>query len=299
MHDLRVGVTGVNGYVGGVVAAAVAAAGGDAVGFSSSPRFGQIEYRLGAPLRPESVEGLTAVVHAAHDFSAEPARAREVNTEGSLPLLKAAHDADVPVVLVSSLAAFVGCQSAYGRAKLELEQRVFEAGGRVLRAGVVFGDGAGGIVGSLNRAVSALPAVPIFAPHSPTYVTEAQALGRLVVWLASGTGALGTRRPVLAAADLPISFVSLVRHLGGVHGRHVRTIPVPTRLGLLTLRLGERLNLPMPFRSDSLVALAHPIPADQVVSLDASPVHFPGLPDWKSMFSIATLNSTNRTGTDA
>lgn len=279
MHDLRVGVTGINGYVGGVVAAAVVAAGGEAVGFSSSPKFGQVEYRLGAPLRPQSVEGLTAVVHAAHDFSAGPACTRAVNTEGSLPLLAAAHEADVPVVLVSSLAAFIGCRSAYGRAKLELEQRVFEAGGRVLRAGVVFGDGAGGIVGSLNTAVSALPAVPIFAPHSPTYVTEAQALGRLVVCLASGTGALATRRPVLAAADLPISFVSFVRHLGAIHGRRVRIVPVPIRLGLFTLRLGERLNLPMPFRSDSLVALAHPIPADQVVSLDVSPVDFPGLSD--------------------
>ena len=279
MHDLRVGITGINGYVGGVVAAAVIAAGGEAVGFSSSPAYGQIEYSLGEPVASQSIEGLTAVVHAAHDFSVAPARTRDVNTVGSRPLLKAARAANVPVVLVSTLAAFNGCQSAYGRAKLELEQEVFEAGGRVLRAGVVFGEGAGGIVGSLSRAVTALPVVPIFAPHSPTYVTDAAALGRLVVSLVSGIGHAGAHRPVLAAADPPISFVSLVRHLSADKGGRVRTIPIPIRLGLLTLRLGERLKLPMPFRSDSLVALASPIPADQVSRLDVAPVHFPRLPE--------------------
>src|SRR5436190_1222713 len=65
------------------------------------------------------------------------------------------------VVLVSSLAAFEGARSLYGRAKLELERAVLARGGVVLRPGVVFGVDAGGLFGSLARVIGRRPLVPL------------------------------------------------------------------------------------------------------------------------------------------
>ena len=278
MPGLTVAVTGANGYVGRIVAAAVTGGGNEVVGLSSSPGPGQRGYRLGEPVPPPTLAGIDAVVHAAHDFSAPPAATHERNTAGSRPLLEAAADAGVPVVLITTLSAFDGCRSAYGRAKVALEHLVFEQGGRVLRAGLVTGPGAGGIVGALDRWVGRAPVVPVFAAHSATYVTDADALGRLVRHLATGADAAGTARPILAAADDCLSFVAVVRALAAARGRTVRALPVPVPLGLAALRAAEALGVPVPFRSDSLVALAHPIPADQVAQLEPSPVAFP--PAW-------------------
>lgn len=277
MSAPAVGVTGANGYVGGVVMAALRAAGLQSVGLSSSARHGQRPYSLGAPLAPAVLDGLVAVVHAAHDFGAAPDEVAARNVAGSRPLLEAARARGVRVVLVSSLSAFDGCRSSYGQAKLALEREVRAAGGRVFRAGVVHGDGAGGIVGSLRASVGRLPVTPVFAPHSTTYVSEADALGRLAVHLATADTALGSAAPVLAAADRAITFLALVRALAG-EGRRVRTVRVPVSGGLLALRTAERLGVPVPFRSDSLVALAHPIPADQVARLERSPIAFPDMP---------------------
>src|SRR5206468_10991476 len=66
---------------------------------------------------------VSVLVHAAWDFSAlTAADIHRVNVEGSARLFQLAREAGVRrIVLISSISAFNGARSLYGRAKLEVE----------------------------------------------------------------------------------------------------------------------------------------------------------------------------------
>src|SRR6516225_8513316 len=113
-----IGVTGASGYVGSRILSHLRANGAEAVALVRSPATDDDHarrYALGEPLAAETLADVELVVHAAYDIAERGGR----------------------VILVSSLAAFEGVRTDYGRAKLELERAVLERGGIALRAGVV------------------------------------------------------------------------------------------------------------------------------------------------------------------
>jgi len=66
--------------------------------------------------------------------------------EGSIRLLRMAKAAGVGrIVFISTISAFTGARSRYGRAKLQVESVCRELGGIILRPGLVFGDSPGGV----------------------------------------------------------------------------------------------------------------------------------------------------------
>jgi len=67
-------------------------------------------------------------------------------------------------ILLSSLLSHSQSQSVYGQSKLYCERKFVESGGVAIRAGLVFGEGTGGILQTLTRAVSILPFLPL--PYS-------------------------------------------------------------------------------------------------------------------------------------
>jgi nucleoside-diphosphate-sugar epimerase len=233
-------VTGSTGFVGGAIAAALRDAGWEARALAG--------WRLGD--EPD-LDGVDAVVHAAWDFSARTADEIErTNVDGSRRLLAAA--AGRPVVFVSTLSAFPGARSLYGRAKLAVEAAAREAGGSVVRPGLVWSE-QGGSLWSALRKLARLPLLPVFSDRKlhPAHVDDVAAL---VVRLLDEPAA----EPVVAAADQPLPLAQLLR---GVNPRLV-TVPIPWRLVWAPLRALEAVGLDPPFRSDSVLSL---------VSLDEQP----------------------------
>jgi hypothetical protein len=109
------------------------------------------------------------------------------------------------------------------------------------------------------------------------FVSHIDALCRLVMTMTEPDSRLGSGQPVLAAHPSPITMGMLMRHIGETCHSRAAMIPIPIPLGLVGLRMGEKLRLPLPFRSDSLLALAHPIPARELARMEPSPVQFPVL----------------------
>jgi nucleoside-diphosphate-sugar epimerase len=227
-----------------------------------------VRHSLGEPLDELSFDGASALVHCAWDLAATDERdAHRRNVDGSLELLHAARRAGVErLVFVSSIAAYAGCRSVYGRQKLEVEEAWRREGGHVLRPGLVRGGVEGGIFGRLVEIAGRVPVLVLPVPaHLPIYVVSLDDVVLLAVaLLAVAPGASTT----VAADSSPVPFGSLIRPAASRPGRPI-LLPLPWRPVYRALRIAERLGARLPFRSDSLLSLlnANPDPfADEDLS---------------------------------
>ena len=274
-----IAVTGANGYVGGRILSHLRANGIETIALVRRPAGGddaQRRYALDEPLADSVLDGVETVVHAAFDASQRGERIRAVNASGSLALLDGVAERGCRAVMISSLAAFEGARSDYGRAKLELERDVLDRGGVVLRPGLVFGAHSGGLVGAMVGALSSRAVAPMIGGGSQRlFVTHEEQLCELVAAIV--TGRVQPQGPVFAAHESPTTLRAIALQIAQAHDRRLALIPLPPALIYLGLRSAEIVGVPLPFRSDSLRSLMNPIPLDQVSALARSPVEFPPL----------------------
>jgi nucleoside-diphosphate-sugar epimerase len=280
-----IGVTGASGYVGGRILSHLRAAGMEAIALVRSPpacvrspeeaRHSR-RYALAEPLEPSLLSGVTTVVHAAYDFSPRDSEIYRVNCLGSLPLLDGVAAQGGRTVLISSLSAFEGTRSHYGRAKLALERAVSERDGAVLRPGLVFGIEAGGLFGAMVAALSRRGLAPMVGGGwQRQFLTHDAHLGELVAAIVGRQ--FEPEGAVFAAHEVPSTLRQIAAQIARMHERRLRVIPLPPALVYLALRGAEATGLALPFRSDSVLSLMNPIPLDQVAGLERSPVSFPPL----------------------
>jgi len=256
-------VTGASGYLGGRVASALRAAGWEVrrlVRVPSEP--GDAAFRLGEPLDPAALKGVDALVHAAHDFSAFGwDETNRINVEGSFELLSAAKRAGVGrIVAVSSISAFPGCVSDYGRAKLLVEEAAKACGGLSVRPGLLYGGGRGGMFGALAR-LTRLPVVPLVdGGRQLLYLAHADDAAAAVA-AALGFDAALSAAPIALAHPEPVPFGEILRALARGQGRSPLFVRAPSAPMLAGLGLAEALGLRLRTRRDGLLGLLHPNPA--------------------------------------
>jgi len=152
----RVAVTVANGYVGSRICDRLTKNDCAVVAMARSAPVGRefIRWSLADEPTPElfRTHRLDALVHCAYDFS--PVTWNDIertNVRGSIRLLEAARAANVRTVVISTISAFPGCRSLYGKAKLEIERAAAAPGASIIRPGLVWGDTAGGMFGALQQ----------------------------------------------------------------------------------------------------------------------------------------------------
>lgn len=278
-EGLTIGVTGARGYVGSVIATALRGQGVRVIGLNhrgaaSAACNEVVAYTLGQEVPAGTFDGMDALVHCAYDFQASRwDDIKRGNVDGSLRLFAAAHAAGVRrLVFISTVSAFEGCRSLYGRAKLAVEQGGREYGVVAVRPGLVYDDQQPrGVVGALSKLVAVSPIIPLIGSgRQVLYPCHADDLARLVYTLcASAAPASG---PVVAASSAGLTFRQILRDVAARKGKRVLFVPVPYGLVLAGLRSAERLGLKTRLRSDSLVSLVN-----QSGSLDFSALHATGV----------------------
>jgi nucleoside-diphosphate-sugar epimerase len=261
-------ITGATGYLGSKLEAAFSAAGYQVLRLVRSVRPGTTDraFNLGSAVDPATLDGVDILVHCAWDMTAISRTAIwETNVFGSVALLDAAVAAGVgSTVVVSSMSAYPGTRQLYGRAKLDVEQAALARGMRVVRPGLVYGPGWGGMAGTL-RQLATLPLLPDFGPGAHQFTVHEDDMVAAILAVARTGTPPGV--PVGIASDEAVPFRELVTDLALAQGQAApRFVPVPPTAAFAALRTAEALGLPLPVRADSLLGLVRPAP--EVANLD-------------------------------
>lgn len=261
---IRCAISGATGLVGDAVRRHLESRGYATVSLTRrAGSFGDsIPFELRKPIPPEWLRGVEVLIHCAYDWSARTwFEIQATNVRGSIDLVESAIAAGVrTVIFVSSLSAYPGCRSLYGRGKELVEEFVRGRGGIVIRPGLVYGTADKGMFGALAR-VATWPILPVFdGGRQPLYLVHAADLAivfeRVIV-----AAPRAVQQPVVAAAPNPVPFRQLLIDLARARGRHPVLISVPGRLALAAMRSAEAIGIPVGFRSDSLLGLLHPNPS--------------------------------------
>ncbi len=271
-----VAVTGASGYLGSRIADGFAADGVPVVRMSRGNPDARFSFADGAPAGIFRDQQVSALVHCAWDLTLHRREDLEAhNVRGSIRLLEQARAEGVEtIVFISTLSAFPGCRSDYGRTKLAVEEAAHRLDALVVRPGLVFGDQPGGMVGTLARAVRRLPVVPLIGSGRqvlfPAHEDDVVALIRKLVAQPSLTK---PGEPVIAAHEKGWTLREILAELAARQGRTVRFVPVPWRAVWLPAKTAELAGVRLPVRSDSVVSVVNQDP-----SPDFGPTRAVGVP---------------------
>lgn len=264
---MRVGITGANGYVGTILRAAFAEEGHEVIAFarpnrvtseSAAAMVGEWRpYEIERPPSGAAFSDLDVLIHSAWDLTLVSAGdVWGVNVSGSQHLLRNAADAGVRrIIFISSMSAYKGTRQLYGQAKLACERTANSLGGVSTRLGLVYGPGWGGMAGALRKLTN-LPVTPLIGARSHQFTVHEADVAAAMVRIAESDMPLP--EPVGLANPEPVPFRQLMKEVAASQGRTLRAVPVPSQLVSGILKAAEALQVPLPFRSDSILGLVHP-----------------------------------------
>ena len=245
-----IAITGANGFIGSALCRDLTTRGATVRPLTRASGFDLASPTVG--------EGATTVIHCAHDFTSP-----QLNVEGTLRLLDACVRGGVgQFVFISSLAAHAGADSAYGRTKWELENRLAAAIGPVvtiLKPGTVLGPG--GLFARV-RQLARLPALPVFFGSARLQTV-------LIDDLSAAVAAAVDRRlagTYVVAEPVGVPMVAFYRAVAALDGRHPWLIRLPGNVALPLARLAERAGLRLPVTADNLLGLKHLVHFDTAQS---------------------------------
>ncbi|MGA2667753.1 MAG: NAD-dependent epimerase/dehydratase family protein [Ignavibacteria bacterium] len=262
--NLIFGITGANGYLGTSIK-----------NYLRKSGYKVYEYRhdikdINEDSFPFSLEGdlnqaifnkINILIHCAFDFTYINWRdIYNVNVLGSEKLFSVAKAAGVGnIIYISSMSAFCGCKSLYGKSKLCIEERALKHGAVVIRPGLIFGKNARGMVGSLSKMISISPVIPLIGlGHQKLYLIHQEDLCKLILNLCNNGSSYA--KPIIAAYPQYKTFRDILKVIASSIGSNSIFIPFPWQIIWIILKFAELLHVKLGFRSDSLISLVNQDP---------------------------------------
>ena len=258
-------MTGAAGYLGSRVSSALREGGWSVLELTrtpdkaGAPGLRQVRFSFEDGVEGSSLSGASALIHCAYDFRPRTwSEIERVNVAGSRRLFATAADAGVQTVIcISTLSAFEGCRSTYGKAKLAIEAAARDFDAMVVRPGLVFGPHAGGMFGSLRRLALASPVLPLITgERQRLHLVHEDDVARALTLLLRSPRPF-QEKPLIAAASRSASLRDVLNVVAEAHGRRLRFIRVPWHAAWGGLRALEAVGVRPPFRSDSVISLAN------------------------------------------
>ena len=265
-----IAVTGAKGYAGSQIAAYLESQGDEVVELVRNPDATslrqQLKFELGTRIDPLEFQsrGIECLVHVAYDFrQIDWDQIRKINYEGSISLFDSfLEGGGKNCCYISTVAAWPGCKSMYGRVKLMTEEAAIKRNFWVIRPGLIRGGSQGGIVGTMLKLVRKFPAVPIIGYGLKClYPVRTEELSRIVSKFTRISHDDSSESIIVAAHRQAMSLDEVVREMIQEHHLKRRIlIPVPWRLAWLTLKSLEKLGISIGLRSDSVISLMNQDP---------------------------------------
>jgi nucleoside-diphosphate-sugar epimerase len=255
-----VAITGASGYLGSVLVREFGSAGYVVRRLIRSPAAAStdraFDLRMSEPV--SGLDDVDVLVHCAYDMTlTRRSDIWNANVFGSITLLDQAVASQVPrTIVVSSMSAYPGTRQLYGQAKLAIEVAARARGMGIVRPGLVYGSGWGGMAGTL-RKLTALPVLPDFGRQARQFTVSEDDFAAAMVALAGADSAPAV--PVGIAHPDPVAFSELLIRLAASRGASPpRFVHVPGMVAYQALRTFELLPVALPFRADSLLGLIRP-----------------------------------------
>jgi len=254
---MNVAITGASGYLGQGLVKAFQARGHKVLTLTRRPCGSEwVFYALDMDPTELPLSDVDVLVHAAWDFSIKSwDEMEDKNIRPSSLLFEVAAKAGVGrLIFISSMSSHERAPSNYGRAKAQVERGVAQLGGIVVRPGLVWGDGSGGVMGAMERLLEVSPVVPfpVGRELSSVFMVNRVDLSEKVTDLVSEYE-ISQIRLIAHSQPWPIGEVLKVASARMDIPRLL--IPVPWKLVHFCLRLCERVHMRLPLKSDSLLSL--------------------------------------------
>ena len=257
MNALICAVTGSNGYLGKTIVKTLRAQNYRVFELARDVKKAVLpEYFLPFSLHNSilpDLKNIDVLIHCAYDFSADTLeKSKKINLEGSMRLLHHAKACEVKkIIIISSMSAFEGTKSVYGKTKLALEKQAALLGAIIVHPGLIFGENPQGIVGAMKKFVKKSPIVPLIGMGKqrfyPCFIDD---LCQLIIYLMHHD--VGTK-PIIAANEKYLTFREIVLEFAKAENKKVLLIPIPFTLLWAGLFLLEKLHIKIGLRSDSLI----------------------------------------------
>ena len=142
------------------------------------------EYDLKGALAPALSAQYDVVINCAYDYKDRSLDESNVNLIMVKNLLEMAKSNHIPTFInISSMSAYDGCRSNYGKVKLKIEELVTEAGGHSFRLGLFESDVLVGLIKTVYKLSKVIPFFSIGVGHSylPQYITNLNKFGLLLI----------------------------------------------------------------------------------------------------------------------
>ena len=247
VERMKVAVSGATGFLGRHIIEALLAHGHEPVALSRRPfvhnAVPHLAFDLGrvCPTPGDFARlGIEGLVHCAWDFRARGEQYARLNLSGTQLLVEAAKQGGIGRLIdISSMSAFPGCRSNYGKVKLHVETIFSDAGGVILRPGLIWGDKPGGMVGTLDALVKRLRVVPMIGSGThPLFLVHVDDLAELVRRIFEAP--IFPARAILTAAfNEPVPLRRILEVRARRLGLTRAFVPVPWQLVWLGLRSME------------------------------------------------------------
>lgn len=250
-------LTGSNGYVGNLIAAALSKKGWNVC--IPKTHNGK-KWRLLDPIPKEEFNGVDTLVHVAWDMdSSKKKKAFHTNVLGSQRLIDQAIAGHVKhLIFISTMSAYEGCHSYYGKTKLLVEQEVLQHGGIVIRPGLINSKNSGGMIGKLSALVNKLPMIPLPCANKNQYFVDDTTVTEFIDRAIIGeipSGIYSLANPVSATMK------EIVLSIAKTAKKRVFIVPVPWQFLWLGLFIAQLVRLKLSVNTDNLIGLVKANPA--------------------------------------
>lgn len=286
---MRIAVTGASSSVGRSVCDAARVAGLEVARLVRRPtQPGDVFFDLSQPPQPSALDGVSALVHIAWNWTASGRNYRRVNVDGGRRLLALCESKSARVVLLSTFSTYSKHSSMYASAKRALEEDIRSLQGSTVRAGLLWGSEMAGMTQTVTKLARTRGVCPHLIPDPVVYQSHQATIAQVLV---DECASMTMGRVILGAHARPLPLSQLVHAArGSSHGIHVGIPVAPLRAGL---RFLENVGVSLRVRSDSL--------GGALTNADVPATH------WEDAFSsrfpvngdfLSWLSSQSQTGND-
>ena len=264
MKKLRYAITGANGFVGSHIVRYLIDKRCEVyeIGRHPSKKIQRKSYfiyhSLGGAINQKKLHGIDVFIHCAYDFSLiKWGDIKKINIDGSVNLLEEASNAGVKkMILISTMSAFEGCKSLYGKAKISIEREASKLGAIIVRPGLVFGKNVGGMIGSLNKMISISKFIPLVSGGNQLlHLCHYEDLAHLVWELSIGKKKINI--PIVAASEKGLTSKEILKILSEIKYKKNFPVSIPYWIIFSCFKLLELMHIKMRLSSDSLVSLVN------------------------------------------